>query len=302
MLRKKYIGIPSTLVLLCCLLLAGCNRKDATWNRGAYYWRTAYQLTPGQKSYIDSTHTDRLYIKFFDVDVVDNEPVPIATTRFLEDCPGDVEIVPTVYIVNQVLRRSVDNPDFEPGKPDVLAGRIVTRVLNMVSYNEIPNVREVQLDCDWTLFTEPAFFDLCREARRLLREKDIKLSVTLRLWQLNREAPPVDRVMLMLYNTGDFSSVNTKNSILDIDDVRPYFKDRVRYSLPVDIALPRFEWTLCYNPDGSFNCILKNDEPPQGCIVRHESVTPQQIAEVLNLVELQLKTPNRHPKKTYFSL
>lgn len=271
---------------------------NADWERGVYYWRTTFQLDDNQLRYLDSTGTDRLYIRFFDVDL-DNQsstPIPVATIQGLDSVPAGMEVVPTVYITLEALSC------YGTWNVENLANSITERVLNMISYHEIENVREVQLDCDWTVSTEPTYFALCSQVRQNLQEKGLQLSVTLRLWQLRCDAPPADRVVLMLYNTGDFRSVGTRNSILDINDVRTYLSTPVSYPLPLDIALPQFSWNLCYNLDGSFRGILRGEACPPHCTMRHEEVSPSEIADVVQLVRENLHTVNSDPKTTYFSL
>ena len=54
-----------------------------------------------------------------------------------------------------------------------------------------------------------------------MQKKEIALSITVRLHQLREPAPPADRGVLMLYNTGALKAHDTRNSILDLADVKP---------------------------------------------------------------------------------
>lgn len=273
-------------------------KLDSDFTRGVYYWKTTFSLSPEQIHYLDSTGTDRLYVKFFDVDRVNESNVPVGTIYFKEAVPQNIEVVPCVYLVNNVFGSCYYSQD----SPSELARKVENRLMNMISYNEIANVKEIQVDCDWTRNTEENFFEFCSTLGQLLHEKDITLSCTLRLWQITEAAPPVDRVMLMLYNTGDFSDYNTKNSILDYKEVRKYIHTGLSYSLPLDIALPQFEWTLGYYEDLSFCSIVSDTSSSPATYFRHESVSDALRDSVLNLTLSKLHTVNKNPKTTYFSL
>jgi len=303
---RKHIATLMLLLSTAALMVVLITNKgkgeniNAKWERGVYYWRTTFQLDSIQRHYLDSTGTDCLHIRFFDVNLENGRTVPVATISGLDSVPGHLEVIPTVFITNEVLE-NVSSWAMDE-EIDIISSNIAERLLNMISYHEIANVHEVHLDCDWTISTEAAFFLLCSKIGNMLHEEGIRLSSTLRLWQLKRDVPPVDRVVLMLYNTGDFRSINTRNSILDIADVRIYLGSPISYPLPLDIALPRFSWDLCYNFDGTFKGILHGEEVPPCCTVRHEEVTSEQLDEVMQLVKDNLHTVNSNPKTIYFSL
>ncbi|MDE6831966.1 MAG: hypothetical protein K2J07_04460, partial [Muribaculaceae bacterium] len=101
---------------------------------------------------------------------------------------------------------------------------------------------------DWTASTERSYFDLCRAVREEIRERDLpwKLSSTIRLHQLGRDVPPVDKGVLMVYNTGQFNDPDETNSILEIDDVRPFVGKLGSYRLPLDVAYPVYGWQLIF--------------------------------------------------------
>jgi hypothetical protein len=94
----------------------------------------------------------------------------------------------------------------------------------MCATNDIGAVRELQVDCDWTLRSREKYFALLSDVRRLLKEHGMNLSATIRLHQLSQPAPPVDYGALMVYNTADPRRLTDHNPILDIRDVEPYMK------------------------------------------------------------------------------
>ena len=125
----------------------------------------------------------------------------------------------------------------------------------MMTRHHIRNVREVQVDCDWTAKTQKAFFRLCQRLRDKLHTDSLSLSATIRLHQLKKEVPPVDKGVLMLYNTGSIYNPETENSILSYKDVQAYLKSKVTYGLPLDFAYPAYSWGILME-NGNFRAIL----------------------------------------------
>lgn len=222
-----------------------------------YHWKTTFNPTESELAFLQNHHIKRLYLRFFDV-ALDNHwlgeqlsAIPIATTTFLQAPLSDMEIVPTVYITLEAIR-SVN------GKEADYANRIITRILAIATRHKINNINEVQFDCDWTRTTRNSYFKLCRIARDSLHKKGIELSSTIRLHQLRDDCPPVDRGVLMLYNTGALKSINTKNSILDYLDISPYLKN-VSYRMHLDFAYPTFSWGVWFR-DNKFKAILRTTD------------------------------------------
>lgn len=293
------------LLLLLALAGIGCQptpqiprdseapKEDAN---GIYYWKTTFELNETEKQFLVEHQIDRLYLRLFDV-VPDNEKnfglefdaIPNATIIFKQELPKNLEIVPVVYITIEALRKM-------DGKEEDYAKLISERVTHMADFHDMGVIHEVQLDCDWTQLTQESYFLLCEKTAEQLRELGIRLSCTVRLWQLSLPTPPVDRGVLMLYNTGPLTSPNTTNSILDINDVKPYLKT-MTYGIPLDYALPTYEWYVWFR-DGQYHGLLHqfNDslELQPGDIIRHEQVTFDQIMEVKQtaMSQLQNQSPN----------
>ena len=183
--------------------------------RGIYYWKTVFELTSSDSLFLQQHQINRLYLRFFDVDYdtdldgVDKS-LPIATTRFRSSAPQGVEIVPVVYITNAAITR---DPHF--------GTLLYERIQAMAKSHGLGPIREIQLDCDWNNSTRPNFFRLCQDMTDLAHADSVAVSSTIRLHQLKSEAPPVDRGVLMVYNTGSLHNADAKNSILDVDDVKP---------------------------------------------------------------------------------
>ncbi|MBO4827247.1 MAG: hypothetical protein J5506_08460 [Prevotella sp.] len=244
-------------ILLCAIcVLVGCHRNSVTDGLPAdgnamYYWRTVLKLDDAERQFVKKHGISRLYVKFFDV-VNDNRRgvSPVATLQFNDTLPEGVEVVPTVFIVENCLR----------DMPADLAEKVVKRVLAMCETNGIANVRELQVDCDWTLNSREKYFALLADMRQLLAQHGMRLSATIRLHQLSQPAPPVDYGALMVYNTADPRKLTDHNPILDIRDVEPYMKHLAGYKLPLATAYPLFEWQLLFN-GSQFNRFIYGKPP-----------------------------------------
>lgn len=231
---------------------------------GAYYWKTVFKLDDEERQFLQAHSVDRLYVRMFDVvenTLIEDDStrteriIPNATIIFKDTIPVS-HVVPTVYITVDALRSMGE-------EKQVWAQKILTRVMNMCSYNGIPGVEEIQVDCDWTETTQQDFFDLCKAMKEELlqgeKTKDIALSSTIRLHQLRQTPPPVDCGVLMVYNTGSFLSPESKNSILSYEDVKPYLDALKSYALKLDYAYPMYSWGLLYH-DFHFEGLLRDTD------------------------------------------
>ena len=125
--------------------------------------------------------------------------------------------------------------------------------------HDIKGIREIQIDCDWTMSTQKRYFSMLRRMRDLCHEHRLTLSATIRLHQLSLEVPPVDKGTLMMYNTGDFTQLSVHKPILDMKDVRPYLHSLPRYKLPLNVAYPLFTWRVLFR-DGKYVGIMHGDD------------------------------------------
>lgn len=222
-----------------------------------YYWKTRFKLNQYESAFLQKNSVKRMYLRLFDVDLLfdpikgGHELVPVGTVVFDEKVPEGMEIVPVVFITVRAMESVHSQVGFS-----AFANMLVTRIMNMSDFNDLGAIHEVQLDCDWTERTKQPYYDLCREVRQLLSKNNSILSSTIRLHQLFQEHPPVDRGVLMLYNTGAVKSQCTSNSIVDVSDVRLYLKNKpIHYDLPLDFAYPTYGWGVWFR-DGQFMGLL----------------------------------------------
>ena len=243
------------LLLPTLLLLASCQRdKTDKTLRSVYYWGTTWNMDSSKADFIRRHHIQRIYLRYFDVvKEVNGEMKPNATLQLATPMEKGTEIVPVVFIVNDCMR------NLSPQGSRDLAGRILKRILQMSEANDIHGVREIQMDCDWTASTEQTYFDFLRTLREKARERKILLSATIRLHQLPMAPPPVDRGVLMMYNTGDARQLDCRKPILDMRDAAPYIQHLDSYPLPLAAAYPLFRWRILFR-DKKFVGIMHADE------------------------------------------
>lgn len=120
-----------------------------------------------------------------------------------------------------------------------LAEKVVQRIRQMNETNNINNVHEIQIDCDYTSRSRKTYYKFLEEVVKLWKSK---VSTTIRLHQLSMPAPPVDYGALMVYNTGAPRKWQERNPILDYRDVYPYLKHLEQYALPLAVAYPVYQW------------------------------------------------------------
>ena len=283
--------------LFTCICLISCSQdKTAETLRSAYYWSTTWQMDSSKKNFIQKHHIKRLYVRFFDVvRDADGEIMPNATLQFETTdknmtneekekeslMPKGKEIIPVVYIVNDCFKANTKTNSISSDKsdrkssdetPQQLADKILNRILQMNEAFDIENVKEIQIDCDWTASTKDAYFEFLHILKEKAKDKKMHLSATIRLHQLSMTPPSVDRGILMMYNTGDVKQLSCPKPILDMKDVAPYIQHLGSYPLPLSAAYPLFSWRVLFR-EGKFVGIMHADDdfpvlPSDSIIVR----------------------------------
>ena len=282
-------------LLIALLALVSCGgvstrAKDFVKQNSMYYWKTTFELDSTERAFLEEHNIKRLYVRMFDValepDYLNGSPeiVPIATTKFVSEIPAGVEIVPVAYITIDALRAM-------HGQESEYATLIVERLLAMASFNKCGDIREIQLDSDWTESTRNSYHSLCELVKSELSAHNIMLSLTIRLHQMRETPPPADRGVLMLYNTGALKDPNTHNSILSIEDVKPYLSE-IEYPLPLDYAYPVYGWGVKFS-DNKFVSIVTTEDVQikENEHIRYERPQVSEIVEVKELVEKSFGKP-----------
>ena len=232
MMTGKQLGCRLAGALLVMLLWAGCSSRPEVMavQNAVYYWRTELRLDSTERAFLEQYHINKVYCRYFDVVMTKGEPMPNATLTFSDTLPANIEIVPTIYITEDCMHEP------HPG----LAEKIVKRVQQMNETNNIRNVREIQIDCDYTNRSRKNYYEFLTAVANSCDPS--LLSTTIRLHQLSMPVPPVDYGVLMLYNTGDPQRFMERNPILDMRDVAPYLNRLPDYQLPLAAAYPVYSW------------------------------------------------------------
>jgi hypothetical protein len=223
------------LTLLSLLALVSCSRSPKP-EISFYYWKTAFKLSGNERRVLRDNHVTRLYVRYFDVDFDRAKGTfPRAAIRFSEKPPKNCEIIPVVYIKNVVFSndREVES----------LARRCIDYVRQINLANAI-DIREIQIDCDWTLETRDRYLKFVEVVKSASGKR---ISATIRLHQIKyfekTGYPRVDHAVLMYYNMGTIAA-DARNSIYDRDIARRYLPSLRNYPIAFDVALPVYTWAV----------------------------------------------------------
>lgn len=269
--------------VVCFLLSMGltlsCSKPKPmpTTMRSVYYWSTTLNMDSVKTAFMRNYDISRMYIRYFDV-VADQSgrAVPNATLKFATDVPQGIDIVSTVFVMPECLRQDRSR----------LASLIVKRVVQMNETNDVYNVKEIQIDCDWTQSTRQLYAEFMQAMMRECHSRHLKLSSTIRLHQLAQTPPPADRGVLMMYNTGDATDIRCHKPILDMHDAVPYLPRLNDYKLKLSTAYPIFTWRILFR-GGRFVGFIHNDGeypilPSDSIALRQPSAAD--IIEAVNVI------------------
>lgn len=269
--------------VVCFLLSMGlalsCSKPKpmSTTVRSVYYWSTTFNLDSVKTAFMRNYRISRMYIRYFDV-VADQSgrAVPNATLKFATDVPQGIDIVPTVFVMPECLRQDRSR----------LAALIVKRVVQMNETNDVYNVKEIQIDCDWTRSTRRLYAEFMQAMLSECHSRHLKLSSTIRLHQLAQTPPPADRGVLMMYNTGDATDIRCHKPILDMHDAAPYLPRLKDYKLTLSTAYPIFTWRILFRGGRFVGFIHHEGEYP---ILPSDSIALRQpsaddIIEAVNII------------------
>jgi hypothetical protein len=229
-LKQIYRTILLLVVFIC---FNSCTSNNDSPKVSFYYWKTEFKLSKVEKEVIKNNHVETLYIRYFDIGLKNNIPIPIAPIHFVQK--PEIQIVPVVYIKNEVLVSSVN--------VQKLSQDIIKLIQDISNYHKL-TYQEIQLDCDWTLESKFNYFKLINLCKKLSNKT---ISSTIRLHQVKFSSrtgiPNVDKGVLMYYNMGKISA-DTLNSIYERDIAIRYIKKLSQYPLELNIALPIYSWGI----------------------------------------------------------
>jgi hypothetical protein len=262
-----------------------------------YFWQTSLNTFDWQDSTFKALNTKKIYYRFFDVDwsAESGNPVPVSPLEgsYSCRCETHAEVVPVVFIANETFANlSLDESKrlaknvhrkvlrqlpgilMTKGRQDIIEQRWwqqdpyqvksrkfdEQRRYDSLYQAKMKQLREVQFDCDWTASTRDKYFAFLEESKRLFKEQLITSTVRLYQFKYPKDAgvPPVSRGMLMVYNAGNVRDLNEVNSIFNKKQVMSYLKAG-QYPLPLDYALPLFEWALIFREGQLLDIVSASD-------------------------------------------
>jgi len=227
-------------------VLSSCqeNRPQRKVERAFYYWKSVFRYNATEIKKLEDLRVNTLYVKYFDVDWDPSvrAPAPVAPLRPSSGkLPPGIGVIPVIFITNACM----ENLD-SSGVP-LLAEKMNQLLVSLNQQIFQSAYREIQLDCDWTPKTKEVYFSLIRAVRKV---SGASISATIRLHQVkylsSAGIPPVDRGLLMCYNMGNLRDASTRNSIIDAAEFKKYTSRLGDYPLPLDIALPLFNWKVLF--------------------------------------------------------
>ena len=215
-----------------------------------YYWKTNVSINATEQEYFQNLDCRRLYIRFFDVDNDGTGVYPLAKVKPFNCEALQAEYVSVVFITNRTFSginlQSISD----------LAQHVLDLTNEIVLVNKLPEISEIQIDCDWTSSTRDNYF---RFLECLKKVSNKKITCTLRLHQIAERQkngiPPVEKGYLMCYATSSPTDFSQKNSILDIPLLKSYLKTANNYPVKFDIALPIYSWAVVKNHLGHIKLI-----------------------------------------------
>jgi hypothetical protein len=286
-----------------------------------YHWKSNLDLSQSEESLLLQHKEAPLYLHFMDL-VWDEErqfAVPMAQLSIIKPLPKDISIVPVLFIANEVFEKTPSE------QLENMATHVIKRLDDRFFENEedIREIKEIQVDCDWTLSTKEKYFTFLGYIKNAF---DTPISATIRLHQVKffekTGVPPVDRGILMFYNMGNLNDERTKNSILDIETAKSYMVNFDKYPLSLDVALPIFSWgvvkrngrvvhlltgleapdlidSLQYkNNNGNYQVLessyLKSYYCYEGDEIRLETTSQEQLLTATKLLQQYLKKEKRN--------
>ncbi len=280
------------------IILSACSHKpDKQVTRAFYYWKSKVNITEPEKQKLDSLSVSRLYLKFFDVDLdkATRQPIPVASIRFPDSALDKFTITPVVFITNETFA-GLDSTGV-----DTLAIRVADLLTGLGEGLKLDN--EWQIDCDWTQTTRERYFRFLQQLRLQPFCQGKTLSATIRLHQLKYTKttgiPPADRGLLMAYNMGNLRHPETKNSIIDPDILNQYTGKMNKYPLPLDIALPLFDWWVWFRND-QFKGLVRTETIPYSMYKKEKVVFPGQT--IINGYTFEKGDWLRYENSPYVSL
>lgn len=224
----------AVLVIIILLSIYSC-KKEERMKIAFYYWRTVFSLSVEEQNAINNLNVNKLYIRYFDLDLVADSVIPIEPIKFASSLLG-IKVVPVVYIKNKVFMSELHDGDQLSNK--------TLKLIEAINKKHNIIIKEIQLDCDWNQSSKQKYF---RFIENMKSKSGLTISSTIRLHQIKHVQrtgiPPMDYGVLMYYNMGKIAADNS-NSIYERSVALPYLSGLSTYPKRLQVALPIFSWLV----------------------------------------------------------
>jgi len=256
MISLKFKKIQHLFGIMVLILFSSSCESNKPKTISFYHWKSKAKYTTEIEQALNETHSNKVYMHYFDVESVNNPTYnddgiyPTYVIKDIDPAYSDFEIVPVVYMTNQVFKTE-----------DLDIKTLVTKVKDLIHQISLKyfnkKTKSIQIDCDWTQSTKNIYFEFLSQIQEFFN-----VDVTIRLHQVKYQkktgVPPVKHGTLMLYNMGDFKK-NNENSILESALVKQYINSSTSYPINLHLGLPIFSQTILTNNDKEYKIIKGTD-------------------------------------------
>jgi hypothetical protein len=216
-----------------------------------FRWRNTPGLDRRERLAVEEHQAQRVYFKIVDIDWGEGYGAyPVSKVKVPHEWRvRDGQVAPWTDRVELVPCIHISNATFE--KIDDAASLLLAKnLLRKLRQESPPTIHGVLLDCDWNATTRDRFFIL---AGTLNDSLDIPVTAMLRLHQFadpsGTGVPPVDRCMLVPFNSGTAPDGVGNGSHFDEASAERYFRKSGSYPLPLDLALPAIGWGVHFRDE-----------------------------------------------------
>ncbi len=224
--------LKRTLFFIVCFCFLSCEKKSQIPQLSVYFWKTNFKLKNTETSFLKENEVKKIYVRYFDIGLKEQTPIPISPIEFKDKNYNNYQIIPVVYIKNEVFKIPIN--------PQKLAEKTADYISQINKKHHI-SIKEIQIDCDWSLKTKKRYFEFINQLKTVSKAE---ISTTIRLHQVKfyrkTGIPPVKKGVLMYYNIGELTF--EENSIYNSSVAQKYIKHLKNYPLFVDVAIPIFSW------------------------------------------------------------
>jgi hypothetical protein len=162
---------PFTYLLIVFLICNACTHNTDN-HRAFYFWRSSFALSKDESKMLSNLKINKIYLHFFDIKYDENTKIeiPQAVIKFNPDTLPPLEIIPVIFIENQVLKNKGDS------SCRMLASKTIDLINKICRYKKI-TPHEIQFDCDWTESTKLTYFKFLTASKELLPQNSFAAGV-----------------------------------------------------------------------------------------------------------------------------